>query len=101
MSVFFYYYFISLIATEGQGTEGHLMPIIPLFSFIIANIAVPESLFLKNVLVYEKNFVTLCTGIGYMSPLVRSLKVTCFLRLVQGILCFCVLLYMHIQTSKT
>lgn len=74
---------------------------IPLFSFIIANIAVPESLFLKNVLVYKKNFVTLCTGIGYMSPLVWSLKVTCFLRLVQGILCFCVLLYMHIQTSKT
>lgn len=74
---------------------------IPLFSFIIANIAVPESLFLKNVLVYEKNFVTLCTGIGYMSPLVWLLKVTCFLRLVQGILCFCVLLYMHIQTSKT
>ena len=39
--------------------------LLPLITFIMANIAVSKSLFLKNVLVSERNFLILYTGIGY------------------------------------
>ena len=75
---------------------------IPLFSFIIANIALPESLFLINVLVYEKNCVTLCTGIGYMSPLVLVTESYLFLATcARNPMLLCAFIYMHKQTSKT
>lgn len=57
--------------------------LIPLITFIMANIAWSESLFLKNVLISDRNFVTLCTGIGVMSLFVSHLKVTHFLRYTQ------------------
>ena len=50
---------------------------------IMVNIARSESFFLKNVLISERNFVTLCIGIGVMSLFVSHLKVTHFLRHTQ------------------
>ena len=44
----------------------------------MANIAVSESLFLKNVLVSEGNFLILYTGIGYMSFFVLHHNATHF-----------------------
>ena len=45
----------------------------------MVNIAFQDSLFLKNVLISERNFVTLGIGIGVMSLLVEHPKVTHFL----------------------
>ena len=41
----------------------------------MANIAWSESLFLKNVLISERNLVTLCAGIGIMIFLFCTIKV--------------------------
>ena len=49
----------------------------------MANIAWSESLFLKNVLISDRNFVILCAGIGVMSLFVSHLKDTHFLRHMQ------------------
>ena len=57
----------------------HSFILIPLITSMIANIAWSESLFLKNVLISDRNFVTLYIGIGILSLLVLHLKVTHFL----------------------
>jgi len=49
----------------------------------MVNIAVSESLFLKNLLISERIFVTLCTGIGILSLFVWRRKSTHFLRFMQ------------------
>ena len=50
---------------------------------MMAKIAWSESFFLKNVLISDRNFVTLCIGIGVMSLFVSHLIVTHFLRHTQ------------------
>lgn len=60
---------------------------------MMANIAWSESLFLKNVLISDRNFVILCIGI--MSLLVSYLKVTHFLRHTQVSNAF-LHLYIHV-----
>ena len=45
----------------------HSFILIPLITSIMVNIARSELFFLKNVLISERNFVTLCIGIGVMS----------------------------------
>ena len=57
--------------------------LIPLITSIMVNIACSESLFLKNVLISDRNFVILCTGIGVMSLFVWRRKSTHFLRHMQ------------------
>lgn len=67
--------------------------LIPLITFIMANIAWSESLFLKNVLISDRNFVTLYIGIGILSLLVLHLKVTHFLQHKQETNAFFVPIY--------
>ena len=61
----------------------------------MVNIARSELFFLKNVLISERNFVTLCIGIGVMSLFVSYLKVTHFLRHTQVSNAF-LHLYIHV-----
>lgn len=61
----------------------------------MVNIARSELFFLKNVLISERNFVTLCIGIGVMSHFVSHLKVTHFLRHTQESNAF-LHLYIHV-----
>ena len=49
----------------------------------MVNIAVSESLFLKNLLISERIFVTLCIGIGILSLFVWRRKSTHFLQFMQ------------------
>ena len=49
----------------------------------MTNIALSELFFLKNVLISDRNCVTLCIGIGLVSLFVSHLKVTHFLRIKQ------------------
>ena len=60
----------------------------PLITFIMVNIALSESFFLKNVLISDRKFVSLRTSIGILSLLVWYLKDTHFLRNKQGFVCF-------------
>ena len=60
----------------------------------MVNIAWSESLFLKNKLISDRKFVTLCVGIGIMSLFVLHLKVTHFLRHTQVSNAF-LYLYIH------
>ena len=56
-------------------------------------IALSEAFFLKNALISDKKFVTLCAGIGVMRIFVWYLKFTHFLRHMQESNAFFVSIY--------
>ena len=72
---------------------------IPLITLIMVNIAPSALSFLKNVLIPDKNVLTLRIGIGLVSLLVLYLKDTHFLRYTQEALCFLLLLSGKTQKS--
>ena len=55
------------------------------------------TLFLKNVLISDKNVLTLCISIGHVSLLERYLKDTHFLRYTQEALCLFNVLFLTVN----